>query len=170
MRMRVRSTFAAVALLSVVALGGCSAIQGLVGGGETVARDSDTQEVTEAGTADVFSLRVGDCFDDADTDSEEISSVAAVPCAEPHDNEIYYEFTMPEGEYPGDEAINAAADEQCALQFDTFVGLAYAESVLDFFTVTPTEGSWTGADDRVVQCAIYEPSVRVEGSLAGVAR
>ncbi|MFG6446520.1 septum formation family protein [Microbacterium sp. P07] len=168
MRVLARSTFAAIALASVVALGGCSAIQGLIGGGDPVARDAETQEVTEAGTADVFSLQVGDCMDEPD--AEEVTEVPAVPCSEPHDDEIYYEFTMPDGEFPGEEAITAAADAECAPQFDTFVGLAYAESVLDWYPYTPTEGSWTEGGDRVVQCVIYEPNVRTVGSLEGVAR
>jgi hypothetical protein len=168
MRVLARSTFAAIALASVVALGGCSAIQGLIGGGETVARDSDTQEVTEGGTADVFTLKVGDCLQEAT--SEEVSQVEAVPCSDPHDDEIYYEFTMADGEFPGEEAIYTAADEQCLPQFDTFVGLAYDQSVLDWYPYVPTEGSWTEGGDRVVQCVIYEPNVRTTGSLAGVAR
>jgi hypothetical protein len=142
-------------------------LQGVFGG-ETVARDSDTQEVTEAGTADVFTLRVGDCFDTVD--SEEVTEVPAVPCGEPHDDEIYYEFTMPDGDYPGQDAIDAEAEAECGPQFDTFVGLAYADSVLDWYPLTPTEAGWNELEDRVVQCVIYEPSVRVEGSLAGVAR
>ncbi|MFG6503080.1 septum formation family protein [Microbacterium sp. P05] len=171
MRTLTRSSIAAAALLSVIALGGCSAIQGLIGGGgETVARDADTQEVTEGGTADVFTLRVGDCFDDTSADAKEISEVPAVPCDQPHDNEIYHEFTMPDGDFPGQEALDAAADEECAAEFDTFVGIAYADSVLDWAPFQPTEGSWTQLDDRVVQCIIYEYGVRVEGSLAGVAR
>jgi hypothetical protein len=167
MRMLARSSFAVVAVASVLALGGCSAIQGIFGG-ETVARDSETQEITEAGTADVFALNVGDCINDVD--AEEVTEVPAVPCDEPHDNEIYYEFSMPDGEFPGDEATMAAAEEQCAPEFDKFVGLAYEESVLDWFPYTPTEGSWTEGGDRLVQCVIYEPQVRTSGSLAGVAR
>jgi hypothetical protein len=167
MRMLARSSFAVIALASVLTLGGCSAISGLFGG-ETVARDSETQEITEAGTADVFQLKVGDCLNDVD--AEEVTEVPAVPCDQPHDNEIYYEFSMPDGEFPGNDGTMAAAEEECGPQFDTFVGLAYEESVLDWFPYTPTELSWTEAGDRVVQCVIFEPDVRTSGSLAGVAR
>lgn len=167
MRVLARSTFAAIAVASIAALGGCSALQGLIGAAEPVARDAETQEVVEGGQADVFTLKVGDCFDDVTED--EVYEVPAVPCGDPHDNEIYYEFTMPDGEYPGDDVITAAADAECRPQFEAFVGMAYAESVLDWFPFTPTEGSWSNGD-RVVQCAVYEPGARVSGSLAGVAR
>lgn len=165
--MLARSSFAVVALASVIALGGCSAIQGLFAG-ESVARDSETQEITEAGTADVFQLNVGDCMNSVD--AEEVSEVPAVPCGDPHDDEIYYEFTLPDGEFPGNDAIYEAADAECLPQFETFVGLAYEESVFDYYPYVPTEGSWNGANDRVVQCVIYEDGVRTVGSLAGVAR
>lgn len=169
MRAMTRTSFVSIALLAAVSLSGCSLLQGS-GGGETVARDAETQEITEAGTADVFKLKVGDCFDDGDLTGQEVSDVAAVPCAQPHDNEVYYEFTMSGEEWPGEEAIGAAVDEQCAPQFDTFVGLSFEESVLKWFPLTPTEGSWTQLNDRVVQCVVYENGVRVEGTLAGAAR
>lgn len=163
---RARITAAAAILVVTAALGGCSALGSILG--ENVTRDSDTQEVTEAGSADVFTLRTGDCFDD--TEGTEISDVPAVPCAESHDNEVYHSFEMAAGEWPGDEGIDAAADEQCSAEFDTFVGLAYAESTLDWFPITPLQSGWETVDDREILCAVWDPAGKIEGSLAGVAR
>lgn len=167
MRTRTRLAAAGILLVAGLALSGCSAIQGIFGG-PSVSRDADTQEVTEAGTADVFTMRVGDCYDDQSAD--EVSDVPAVPCADPHDNEAYFQFSMDGDEWPGDDAITAAADEQCTPEFEKFVGIAYADSVLDWYPITPTQGSWEELGDRVVICSIYEPSTKVQGSLAGVAR
>lgn len=64
-----------IAALLALTLGGCSAITDLLGG-QNVTRDSDTQEVTEAGDADVFSLQRGDCFNDES--ASEVSEVPAV--------------------------------------------------------------------------------------------
>lgn len=171
MRMRTRTAVVGGLVIVGLGLGGCSAIQGLIGGGQNVTRDAESQEVTEAGTADVFTMQVGDCFDDDPSAGEEVGDVPAVPCAEPHDNEVYYEFSMTGDEWPGDDAITAEAEAQCTPAFEEFVGIAYADSVLDWFPFTPTEGSWTELGDRVVQCAVYDASyAKVEGSLAGVAR
>lgn len=161
-----RIAAAGALLLAAAALGGCSALSGIFGG--NVTRDAQTQEVTEAGTADVFTLRVGDCFDD--TSGTEIADVPAVPCTQSHDNEVYHSFEMPAGEWPGDEGIDAAANEQCGPAFDAFVGLAYDASTLDWFPITPLQGGWETLDDREILCAVWDPAGKVEGTLAGVAR
>jgi len=40
-------------------------------------------------------------------------NVRAVPCAQPHDFEVYAAFTLPEGEYDDAGAVQQAADRQC---------------------------------------------------------
>jgi hypothetical protein len=170
MRTRTRTAVVGGLVVLGLALGGCSTIQSLIGGGQNVTRDAESQEVTEAGTADVFTLQVGDCFDD-EGGAEEVMDVPAVPCAEPHDNEVYYEFSLAGDEFPGEDAIRAEAEAECTPAFEEFVGMAYADSALDWFPFYPTEGSWNEMGDRVVQCAIYDGSLaKVQGSLAGVAR
>jgi hypothetical protein len=82
---------AAVFSVGALTLSGCSAISDLFP--EEAARDADTQEISEAGEADVFSLAIGDCFNDQE--AEEISSVPALPCTEPHDYEAYTPSTSP---------------------------------------------------------------------------
>lgn len=149
-------------------LGGCSVIQGILGE-ETVSRDADSQEVVEAGTADVFNLRVGDCFDDESLDGG-VSEVPAVPCAEPHDNEIYFIYDLPDGDFPGVTEVETLADEGCAAQFEAFVGAAYETSAIDYWALYPSEDTWTQIGDREVICSVWEPGVKVTGTLAGVAR
>ncbi len=170
MRWHTRTAVIGGLVLVGLGLGGCSAIGDVLSGGETVTRDTESQEVTEGGTADVFTLRVGDCFDDTTDNATEVSEVAAVPCADPHDNEVYHEFTLSGDEWPGQDAIDAEAEAQCTPAFDEFVGIAYAESMYEWFPLTPTEAGWDQLGDRVVQCVIYHPSLaKIEGSLAGIA-
>ncbi|MDT9594112.1 septum formation family protein [Nocardioides zeae] len=153
---------AGFALLAATTLAGC-------GSDEEATRDADTNEVTEAGEADVFSLALGDCIDD-DGLGNEVSDVAAVPCAEPHDNEVFHVVEMEGDDWPGDEAVEAAVEEGCVGEFETFVGVAYMDSELDIFPLTPTQGSWEQGDDREILCLIYDPAGPVEGSLEGAAR
>lgn len=155
----VAATFAA--LVGATTLAAC--------GEEEATRDETTNEVETAGEADVFSLQVGDCFDDEDS-SGEITDVPAVPCAESHDNEIYHAFEMEDGDWPGDADVQAAAEEGCGEAFEEFVGVAYDESELYIGPITPTEGSWEDADDREILCVIYDPAGPVEGSLEGAGR
>jgi hypothetical protein len=163
-----RLALAVIGAASAVALlSGCSAITDLFGG-DTPVRDPESEEITEGGDIDVFTLAIGDCFND--TTEAQVSELPVVPCAEPHDNEIYFEYEMPEGEFPGDEAITTAAEENCLPQFEAFVGISYDASVLEYNYLTPTEGGWDTYGDRMIQCLVYEPDAQVEGTLQGAAR
>ncbi|WP_424463438.1 septum formation family protein [Pseudoclavibacter helvolus] len=169
---RTALTIGALALLGL-GLSGCSAAQDVADSveselSESDVRDGETQEVTESGDLDVFKLAVGDCFNDAG--STMVSEIPVVPCADPHDYEVYHEVELPDGDFPGDEAIETQAMTDCTAQFATFVGLAYEESALDFNYLTPTQESWEGADDRLIQCNITDPAAQTSGTLAGAAR
>lgn len=120
----------------------------------------------------VFSLAVGDCFDDEAGADEEITSVPMVDCDEPHDNEVYHVFDLEDAaDYPGDAAVQEAADEGCLDAFEPFVGTPYLDSELEYFTITPTAQSWEDADDREVICSVYELSFdKMEGTMRGVGR
>lgn len=164
--MRAWRGLAVLTVAGALLLSGCSVLGEVLGGDEPV-RDGESQEITEGGDLDVFTLKLGDCFDDVD--GTQVTEIPVIPCAEPHDNEVYHEYTLPDGEFPGDESVNASATEQCEAEFAEFVGMAYADSALDFGYFVPTSGSWDEGD-RVVQCMVYEPSAKVSGTLAGAAR
>ncbi len=107
--------------------------------------------------------------DDPDA-TDVVQTVATVDCAEPHDNEIFFEFSMTDASFPGREATVAAAGERCVAEFDGFVGLSYQQSDLDLFPITPTAESWTQGD-RVVYCALYALDLsKLTGSMRGAAR
>lgn len=158
-----RTARAASALLiagtAALALAGCSLLNNL-GGGQVTGEGTDT---------DVFTIKVGDCLNDASA-GDEVSSVPTVPCSEPHDSEAYHAFDLPDGAYPGDEAIQTAAGEGCGPAFETFVGIPYDESTLDFAYYFPTTSSWEQQNDREILCIVYDPNGQVTGSLKGEAR
>lgn len=159
---------AALMLAAAFTLTGCGQLQNLVGGGDTAVRDETTSEITDAGDLDVFTLAIGDCFNDEGA-GESISSVPVVPCSEPHDNEVYYEFELPAGDFPEASELDTVAGETCGREFEAFVGIAYADSALDYFDIRPTQDSWENVDDRIVQCAVYD-TAPVTGTLAGAQR
>ena len=168
---------AGTALALSIALSGCSTISNLIGGGAGDAqRDEETGEVTEGANIDIFALKVGDCMPTSDT-SGEITDADVVPCSETHADEVFFEFELPEGDLPTEDEITAEVEAQCIPAFSEFVGIDYYDSALDFWWLTPTEETWTTADDRLVQCVVYEPdpadpkvSLDVEGTLEGAAR
>ncbi|GLJ60158.1 MULTISPECIES: septum formation family protein [Microbacterium] len=160
---RVLVAGAAVAL--AFSLGGCSSIANLLNG-ETAARDEETQEVTEGGTVDVFSLEVGDCT--GATAEGEVTDIEVVPCDEPHDSEVYHEFEMEDGEWPGEAAVDTAAEEGCTGEaFEAFIGLPYDQSELYVTYLTPLEDTWSDPSvaDRLIQCMAYMPGEELTGTL-----
>lgn len=176
MKMRTRSALAlaGTAVAVSLALSGCSSA--LLGGGDAQ-RDEDGN-VTEDSTIDIFSLEVGDCMPASETTGE-IQEADVVPCSGPHADEVFFEFELDEGELPSEDEITAEVEAQCVPAFTDFVGVDYYESTLDFWWITPTADTWNEADDRLVQCVIYEPDpadetgrtpLEIEGTLKGAAR
>lgn len=156
------------ALTATIALSGCSVLNSLMPSSKPV-RDSETGEIAESqDNADVFSIRAGDCLNSSSLGTE-VSAVPVVPCADSHEDEIYFVFDLPEGDFPGDFEVGELADETCTAEFNNFVGKAWEESQLDWWPFTPTADSWSGGD-REILCAVYDPAGKVTGTLAGSAR
>ncbi|RIJ59451.1 septum formation family protein [Clavibacter phaseoli] len=180
---RILPTALAVALLAA-ALSGCSPQQlaDLVPHAET--RDDDGS-ITAGGTTDVFTLREGDCLDDAslaapsddsadvrpagDEDLDPVADVSTVPCREPHDFEVYANVTITGDAFPGDDAVDAQADDLCGRAFGPFVDYDYQDSIYDYRYFQPTSGSWS-TGDRIANCIIGDPAGKIVGSLAGIGR
>lgn len=155
---RTATALAAAAALTV-GLSGCGVIGDLISG---------------ATEDDVFSLAVGDCFDENSSTETgaDIESVPTVDCAKPHDYEVYSSILMDDESYPGEDATIAEADEQCLGLFEGFLGQNYDEAVnYDFTYFYPSTESW-GLGDREILCMIVEIDgegaiVKVTDSLKG---
>jgi hypothetical protein len=124
--------------------------------------------IVDAGSVDAFQMRVGDCFDDGSTfTDEEVSSVAGVPCAQPHDNEVYAVFDVRTSTFPGDRMAEVA-HQGCLERFEPFVGKDYESSSLDIATLHPTSQSWS-QNDREVICVVYDVDTKkLTGSVKGL--
>lgn len=170
MNVRVRRALAlaGAAIALSMALSGCATINNLIGGGPGDAeRDEETGQVTESANVDVFALKVGDCKMSSATGL--IEAVDIVPCDEPHDEEIYHQFEMEDGEF-SEDAINTATEGCIGDAYTEFVGVVWDESSLDVYPITPTKDTWEQMNDRVIQCVISDPAGPVEGSLEGAKR
>ena len=120
-------------------------------------RDESGQIVSE-GSLDAFAVKVGDCtieLDFSDAETQVFSSVKAVPCSEPHDNEFYASFDLTQEKFPGEDVISAFSEDQCLASFESSFGIAYEDSVLELGYMYPTAESWTQANDREVVCVVF---------------
>lgn len=167
----------AITGLIVSILGGViAAIMALVFFVAAVVDNSDSfdgaapQSSSDAELINWWDLKVGDCLPYDQPADDDAGMVAVVSCDQPHSDEVYHEYTLDDAEYPGDSAVADDADIACAKAFDAFVGIAYDDSELDFYTITPSEYTWTEMDDRVVQCAVFDYEGDVTGTLEGAAR
>lgn len=133
----------------------------------TAAERNDNGEITSAGSVDAFEIRVGDCFDDEAFESAEISEIPGVPCSDPHDNEVYATFDI-SGDWPGAEQVEELARQGCYDRFESSIGKSYEESVIEFTTIHPSQGSWKQRDDREVVCVGYHMEFeKLTGSVIG---
>ena len=142
--------------------------------GDGAQRDEDGQ-VVAGGNVNVLSLAVGDCFQDSADDNlgevVELNTAKAVPCSEPHDNEVFDSIVvMNRDEWPGDDFFIELGRRDCLETFEMFVGRDYATSRLDFGLIWPTEDSWNRLDDREIDCFLYDLNLLpLVGSMRGSA-
>ncbi|MDQ4138300.1 MAG: septum formation family protein [Actinomycetota bacterium] len=124
---------------------------------------------------DPFELQVGDCIDD-DVAAGDVLQVPVVDCEAEHTAEAYHSERLPDGDYPGLEAVKSTAVETCLDRFEEFAGIDYDDSQhLDFAWYYPTEGSWS-TGDREVLCLMMQidpatgQTVPTRGTLRGFAQ
>src|SRR5918994_1180181 len=157
------------ALIVGLGAGSCAAL-----GGDVASRVAEpgSEETTSEGTGrEVFAagVDVGDCRRDPTTslaDGEnEIERVRTVSCLEQHAEEVYASVTLIGIEFQGIEVNSVRAYIGCIGRFEDFVGVPYAESILEVGSLTPTEES-RAIGDRVVLCTVYHSEGdRLTGSL-----
>jgi len=146
----------AAVLLTALSLSGCSAILQQI-------KQGTSSTVAPSGRADVFKLKVGDCFNDES--ASQVSEVPKVPCTTAHKNEIYFSFKLTDSKYPGDSAVSKESDAGCIPPFTSFVGMAEADSDLSVGNLVPTSDSWKSGD-REVLCYVSADS-DTTGTLKG---
>lgn len=127
------------------------------------AERDETGTIVDGGDLDVEQLRVGDCIDDVE-ESEVVFSIPVVPCDEPHGAEVYAVFELPAGDYPGDDAVIAGADEGCFDRLETFSQSAFDDPSVEIFYYYPTGSTWRLGDREVVCIADFAGGPRT-GSL-----
>ncbi len=121
--------------------------------GDDLARGPDGQ-IEQPIEIPYTSLRVGDCFDLIDPAAQNVELVRAAPCADEHVFEVFFVGDMPDGAFPGDEAVLAFANDNCLPAFEDYVGAPFEQSVWYASPVIPNEESWAeGA--RTVTCQLH---------------
>ncbi|MFF2845346.1 DUF4190 domain-containing protein [Streptomyces sp. NPDC058001] len=145
-------------MVLMLATGGVGAfVDGFREGFEDAARDSVT-----------FSVAKGECFNTPDGSLEGVTyDVETVSCEGKHDGEVFANFSMPKGSYPGDERITDTADEKCYALMPTYAMDAWAvPEYAEVYYFTPTRDSWSFGD-REITCLFgnTDAGAQLTGSL-----
>jgi len=117
---------------------------------------NDVGSITGSGPIWLEDLTVGDCI--KTYPDEEVALVPAVPCADPHEDEVYLVQDLDYGDdaaFPGDDALEKEADKLCT---DELASLSsaddreYEDAGYEVTWVQPSEETWTEDGDRAVIC------------------
>jgi hypothetical protein len=112
------------------------------------------------GTIRATDVRVGDCLTMPPVGRT--TRVTLVPCSASHDAEVYAQFSLGAGPYPGDSIVSTRAWEGCFIRLDDFVGPGALHDQLAVNYLLPLEESWPSSP---VSCIVGTKGGRTTGSL-----
>lgn len=116
-------------------------------------------------------IEVGQCFDEPEMDEQDnVEQVPMVDCSAVHVYEVFDQFELEDGLWPGQESVTNDARSGCDDRFEDFVGIPKDDSELEGFFLAPTVASWDGFDDRTVTCFVTDENNDTTGTLEGAAR
>ncbi|MEH0636136.1 DUF4190 domain-containing protein [Streptomyces bottropensis] len=120
------------------------------------------------GAGGTFSVAMGECFDTPSGSLEGYTDdVDVVPCDGEHDAEVFAGFSLPDGPYPGDDAVTEAADDRCYARSASYVMDPWGlPADVDVYYFTPTRETWRYGD-REITCMFgnTDPEGGLTGSL-----
>jgi hypothetical protein len=115
------------------------------------------------GTVTATDIKVGDCLAEI-PDSARVLTVKTIECEESHAGEVYAVLTMPEGDYPGDAAIEEYQN-RCEPELATYSPGAMTDDSIQMYVLYPTAETWEQGD-RAVTCVATSDPPRT-GSIKG---
>ncbi len=120
-------------------------------------------------TKSSLNLQVGDCV--TVEPNVTFQTVAAIPCALPHGNEIYavIEIPAPSGApWPGDTSLRAAAEPGCEAAYATFIGAPYIRSSRWWISIFVPEDPYWAIGVRSTWCTVANvKGAQTSGSARG---
>jgi hypothetical protein len=137
---------------------------GVVGNSGQASRSSSTGGITRKGSQNVFSLAVGDCFDNP-AGASTVITVTAIPCNQPHNAQIYAKFTLrgSDFDYPGNAAVTRLATNGCNSRTGD-VDKSLTTGSMTIRLLFPEADSWLNGR-RTVSCMIVNPTPALTSSL-----
>ena len=148
--------------LWILVIGGLIAI----GAADQAQPSPSTGQVNSGGSTNVFSLRVGDCFQNptgADA-SLGVSYVSVVPCTTRHNAQMFAEFRVTGSSYPGTASLLRQADRGCRARISGNLVKSKVTSTMELHFLYPFSGSWSEGH-RTISCLIVDAKPDLTSSL-----
>ena len=102
-----------------------------------------------SGTVGANEVNAGDCLTELPA-SGLVLTVDTAPCGDPHEGEIFAVMNMPDGDFPGQAAIEEYQNK-CAPELVKYSPEAARDPEVGLFVLYPSEDSWREGD-RTVTC------------------
>lgn len=130
----------------------------------TATRSSSTGQVTRQGQLPIYSLKVGDCFDNPTT-ATNVHSVTATLCAQPHNAQVYSEFLLKGSNfsYPGLSKVIRLAQDGCNDRIGT-IDKAKTNNSMTVHIIFPPEAAWISGR-RTVTCLVFDQAGNMTSSV-----
>jgi hypothetical protein len=109
--------------------------------------------------AAVFNLQAGQCFD-----GQNGLGVTVLPCASPHEAEVFATFLLPEATWPGEDGIQAAAQAGCGSRLSGYMNPQLAKTALSQEAIYPDQATWASGV-RTVVCDVRSDNGPLTGSV-----
>lgn len=117
-------------------------------------------------TVNVFALRTGECFQNppASQTALGVTYVTVVPCTTPHNAQVFVQFSVTGGSYPGQSALKRQADGGCHARLERTVQTSMVTSTMTLRYLYPLPTSWAGGH-RTITCLIVDATPDLTSSL-----
>jgi hypothetical protein len=136
-----------LSVLWIVGIGVAILVQLVIGKGNVTATD----------------VKVGDCLSEIPNGSKVIR-VQTIGCDKPHAGEVFAVLMMPDGDFPGQSAVEAY-HEKCSPALASYSPSAMTDDSVQLYVLYPTADTWANGDRAVTCIATLDPPRA--GSLRG---
>jgi Septum formation len=130
------------------------------------AHRSSAGTITGSGQVDIFSLQVGDCFQNppAGQTMLGLAQVTAVRCTMPHNAQVFAQFKATDATYPGRRALFLEAEHGCQAQEAASLDKSKITSTMTLHFLFPKPQAWT-TGRRLLTCLVVDSTKDLTSSL-----
>jgi Domain of unknown function (DUF4190)/Septum formation len=126
-------------------------------------RSASSGQITQPGSMNIFSLRVGDCFNNPGSGG--VTTVTAIPCDQAHNAQVFAEFNAANStSYPGSSALRQEATNGCNSRVAGSVNKAKVTDSMSIRFLYPLAGSWA-IGHRGISCLLVNSTADLRSSL-----